>query len=41
LIREYYEPMSVILATFCYVGTFLHLCLNAIKVLYDIVYVDF
>jgi len=41
LIRDYYEPMSIIFATFCYVGTFLHLCLNAIKVLYVIVYVGF
>jgi len=33
--------MFVIFGTFCYVGTLLHLCLNAIKVLYVIVYVGF
>jgi len=33
--------MFVIFSTLCYVGTFLHLCLNAIKVLYVIMYVVF
>jgi len=39
--RILFEPMSVIFGTLCNIGTFLHLCLNAIKVLYVIVYVEF
>ena len=39
--RTLFEPMSVICGTFRYIGTFLHLCLNAIKILYVIMYVVF
>jgi len=39
--RILFEPMSVIFGTLRYIGKFLHLCLNAIKVLYVIVYVGF
>jgi len=39
--RILFEPVSVIFGTLRYIGTFLHLCLNAIKVLYVIVYVNF
>ena len=33
--------MSVIFGTFRYIGTFLHLCLNVIKILYVIMHVVF
>jgi len=33
--------MSVIFGTLCYIDTFLHLCLNAINVMYVTVYVVF
>jgi len=39
--RILFEPMFVIFGTFCYIGTFLHLCLNVIKVLYVMMYVVF
>ena len=39
--RKLFEPMFVIFGTLCYIRTFLHLCLNVIKVLYVIVYVGF
>jgi len=39
--RKLFEPISVIFGTLRYIGTFLHLCLNAIKVVYVIVYVGF
>jgi len=39
--RKLFEPMSVIFGTLCYLHTFLHLCLNVIKVLYVVVYVGF
>ena len=39
--RILFEPMSVIFGTLCYIDTFLHLCLNAINVMYVTVYVVF
>jgi len=39
--RILFEPMSVIFGTFSYIGTLLHLCLNAIKIVYVIMYVVF
>jgi len=40
-LRILFEPMSVIFGTLRYIGTFVHLCLNVIKVVYVIVYVGF
>jgi len=40
-LRILFEPMSVIFGTLRYIGTFLHLCLNVIKVVYAILYVGF
>jgi len=40
-LRILFEPMFVILGTLRYIGIFLHLCLNVIKVVYVIVYVGF
>ena len=39
--RILFEHISVIFGTFSYISTFLHLCLNAIKILYVIMYVVF
>ena len=39
--RILFKPISVIFVTFSYIGTLLHLCLNAIKIVYVIMYVVF